>query len=302
MKLCLLGAVSGDVIGSVYEFAHEQRYNFPLFTDASRITDDSVLTLAVADAILSGRSYLECVREYALAYPRMGYGGFFRAWMHADDPRPYGSYGNGSAMRVSAIGWAFNGMQEVLTQARLSAGITHDHPEGIKGAQAVALSILMARTGETRAAIKSGIADRFGYDLDARLDDIRPTYTFNETCQGTVPQAIIAFLESEDFEDAVRNAVSLGGDADTLGAIRASGHQARIAHADPERDRYRLPRGGLLRRSAPGDRGRGAPTDPREVVAGDRAVQLEVRRPGRRAAQRLVASLSSACNEAGPGP
>ena len=222
MELCLLGAVSGDVIGSVYEFASEKRYDFPLFTERSRITDDSVLTLAIADSILSGRSYLECVREYALAYPGMGYGGFFRAWMHADDPRPYRSYGNGSAMRVSAVGWAFNETDEVLTQARNSAEITHDHPEGIKGAQAAALAVFLARTGETKATIKGEIAGRFGYDLEHRLEDIRPTYRFNETCQGTVPQAVMAFLESESFEDAVRKAVSLGGDADTLGAITGS--------------------------------------------------------------------------------
>ncbi len=221
-RYCLLGAVSGDVIGSVYEFAGLKEHDFPLFRGSSRFTDDSVLTLAVGDAILSGHEYGDCIREYALAYPLSGFGGFFRAWMHSADPRPYGSFGNGSAMRVSPVAWAFGSIEDVLLQAQRSAAVTHDHPEGIKGAQATALAIYMARTGESKESIKAQVASRFGYDLERTLDEIRPAYRFNETCQQTVPQAIIAFLEAGDFEDAVRNAISLGGDADTLAAIAGS--------------------------------------------------------------------------------
>jgi ADP-ribosylglycohydrolase len=219
---CLLGAVSGDVIGSVYEFSRQKKYDFPLFGRSSKITDDSVLTIAVADAILSRRGYLECIREYAQAYPNSGYGGYFRKWMYSRDPRPYNSFGNGSAMRVSSVGWAFETIEEVLSEAERSAAVTHNHPEGIKGAQAVALSVFLARKGRSKEGIKLEIISRFGYVLDKTLDEIRPAYEFNETCQETVPQAIIVFLESDDFEDAIRKAVSLGGDADTLAAITGS--------------------------------------------------------------------------------
>jgi ADP-ribosyl-[dinitrogen reductase] hydrolase len=216
---CLLGAVAGDVIGSVYEFARQKEYDFPLFSTRSRFTDDSVLTLAVADAILHRRSYLECIREYARRYPHSGFGGYFRKWMYAHDPQPYNSFGNGSAMRVSAVGWAFDTLEEVLLEAERSAAVTHNHPEGIKGAQAAALCIHLARTGESRENIKQEVQARFGYDLERTLDEIRPSYRFNELCQTTVPEAIIAFLESDHYEDAVRKAISLGGDADTLAAI-----------------------------------------------------------------------------------
>jgi len=219
---CLLGAIAGDVIGSVYEFEGCKDYDFELFTESSRVTDDSILTLAIADAILSGRSYAECVREYALAHPRAGYGGFFRASMRSSDPQPYGSYGNGSAMRVSAVAWAFLRSDQVLEEAKRSAEITHNHPEGIKGAQAIALAIFLARTGSSKDTIKQEITSRFGYDLTPTLSEIWPAYSFDETCQGTVPPALIAFLESGHFEDAIRKAVSLGGDADTLGAITGS--------------------------------------------------------------------------------
>ena len=220
--LRLLGAIAGDVIGSVYEFHAPKRTDFALFTPSSRFTDDSVLTLAVADAVISKRGYLESIRTYALAYPHSGYGGFFRRWMYSDHPEPYNSFGNGSAMRVSAVGWAFNTLEDVLRQAEASAAVTHNHPEGIKGAQAVALAIFLARTGAGKDEIRGEITERFGYDLSRTLDEIRPTYSFDETCQKTVPPAIIAFLESEDYEDAVRKAISLGGDADTLAAITGS--------------------------------------------------------------------------------
>lgn len=219
---CLLGALAGDVIGSVYEFNAPKTTKFELFTPYSQITDDSILTIAVADAIIKERSYLECVREYALKYPGGGYGGMFRQWMYSANPQPYYSFGNGSAMRVSPVGWAFDTIEETLHQAKASAAITHNHPEGIKGAQAVALAIFYARNGGNKDQIRNEITKLFGYDLSFTLDKIRPTYQFDETCQNTVPPAVVAFLESRDFEDAIRNAISLGGDADTLAAITGS--------------------------------------------------------------------------------
>ena len=220
--LFLLGALAGDIIGSVHEYNAPKTTEFPLFTPRSHFTDDSILTLAVADAIINRRTYLECIKEYALAYPHGGYGGFFRQWMYSDDSKPYNSFGNGSAMRVSAVGWAFDTVEDVLEQAEASAIVTHNHPEGIKGAQAVALAIYRARTGANKKDIQREIQERFSYDLSATLDEIRPTYRFDETCQKTVPPAITAFLEARDFEDSIRLAVSLGGDADTLAAITGS--------------------------------------------------------------------------------
>lgn len=243
-SLCLVGAVAGDVIGSVYEFNPVKHTHFPLFSPSSKFTDDSVLTLAVADAILNGRSYLECIREYALGYPHRGYGGFFHTWIHSDNPQPYNSFGNGSAMRVSPVGWAFNTVEEVLRQAEASAAITHSHAEGIKGAQAVALAIFQASTGASKEDIRQETIQQFGYDLSPTLDEIRPTYQFDETCQVTVPPDIIAFLESDDFEDAVRKAVSLGGDADTLAAITGSIAEAYYGGVPEEivtQARMRLP-------------------------------------------------------------
>ena len=205
----LLGAIAGDVIGSVYEFTEQKEYDFPLFRKASQVTDDSVLTIAVANAILKRRSYLDCIREYALAYPQMSYGSNFREWMHSGDPKPYNSFGNGSAMRVSAVGWAFETVEEVLSEAERSAAVTHNHPEGIKGAQATAICVYLARTGHSRESIKQEVQARFGYDLERTLDDIRPSYKFNEICQTTVPEAITAFLESQDYEDAILSLIHI---------------------------------------------------------------------------------------------
>jgi ADP-ribosyl-[dinitrogen reductase] hydrolase len=221
-SLCSLGAIAGDVIGSVYEFDAPKTTQFELFTPHSKPTDDSILTLAVADAILNKRSYRDCIQDYARAYPGRGYGIFFSQWIYKDNPLPYNSFGNGSAMRVSAVGWAFNTVEDVLREAEASAAVTHNHPEGIKGAQAVALAIFHARTGVSKEDIRRDTIERFDYDLSRTLDEIRPTYHFDETCQKTIPPAIIAFLESNDFEDAIRKAVSLGGDADTLAAITGS--------------------------------------------------------------------------------
>lgn len=220
--LCLLGAVAGDVIGSAYEHHPLKTTRFELFTPRSDLTDDSILTLAVAEAVLSGRGYGDVILEYAREYPGRGYGGYFLNWVRSSNPHPYNSFGNGSAMRVSPVGWAFNDEQQVLQQAEASAVVTHDHPEGVRGAQAVALAVFLARKGNSREEIKQEITSRFGYDLEQTLDEIRPSYAFDETCQGTVPQAVIAFLESNGYEDAVRKAVSLGGDADTLAAITGS--------------------------------------------------------------------------------
>ncbi len=215
----MIGAIAGDIIGSVYEQRQIKTKDFPLFDPRCRFTDDTVLTVAVADAILSGSPYLDSVRRIGRRHPNAGYGGSFIRWLFAKDTRPYNSWGNGSAMRVSPVGFAFSTEEEVLRQARMTAEITHNHPEGIKGAEATALAIFLARTGHGKEAIRLCIKDRFGYDLDRTVDDIRPFYFFDVSCQGTVPQAILAFLDSASYEDAIRNAVSLGGDSDTLACI-----------------------------------------------------------------------------------
>ncbi len=215
----MIGAIAGDIIGSIYEQHPIKTRDFPLFDSKCRFTDDTVLTVAVADAILTGRTYQESMREMGRKYPDAGYGGSFIQWLFSDNPQPYNSWGNGSAMRVSPVGLAFASEEEVLTEAGKSAEITHNHPEGIKGAQATALSIFLARTGHKKEVIRSEISQRFGYDLDRTADNIRPAYSFDISCQGTVPEAIICFLDSDSYEDAVRNAVSLGGDSDTLACI-----------------------------------------------------------------------------------
>ena len=214
----LCGAIAGDIIGSVYEFRSFKETTFPLFSDSSGYTDDTVMTVANAEWLLSGDSLLGIMQDFGNRYPA-GYGGMFWEWLHVYDPQPYNSWGNGSAMRVSPVGWAFDTLEETLEAARQSAEITHNHPEGIKGAQATAACIFLARTGKSKQEIKEYIEDYFGYDLSRTCDEIRPTYQFNESCQGTVPESIIAFLESTDYESAIRLAVSLGGDADTMGAI-----------------------------------------------------------------------------------
>jgi ADP-ribosylglycohydrolase len=211
----MIGAIAGDIIGSVHEFHPIKTKTFSLFGNGNTFTDDTVLTVAVADAILTGWDYGVVIAEYAERYPKAGYGGSFRQWVRSWDRKPYGSFGNGSAMRVSPVGWAFDNVRDVLREARRSAEVTHNHPEGIKGAQATALAVFLARTGTSKAKIKAEIQKRFGYDLNRTLDQIRPDYEFDVTCQGSAPEAIIAFLESDSYEDAVRNAVSLGGDADT---------------------------------------------------------------------------------------
>jgi ADP-ribosylglycohydrolase len=215
----MIGAIAGDIIGSVYEHAPLKSKEFPLFGRGCRFTDDTVLTIAVAAAILTGRPYQETLREFGQRYPAAGYGGSFYRWLQADNPQPYSSWGNGAAMRVSPIGFACATAQEVLAEAARSAACTHNHPEGIKGAQAAALAVFLARTGNSREEIRTEIATRFGYDLSRTVAAIRPGYSFDISCQGTVPEALIAFLDSTSYEDAIRNAVSLGGDSDTLACI-----------------------------------------------------------------------------------
>lgn len=220
----LYGAIAGDIIGSVYEFAPCLKTDFPLFTESSQFTDDTVMTVAHADWLWVSRDcdkdvLVNIMQEYGNTYPGMGYGGMFYHWLWSDNPQPYNSYGNGSAMRVSPVGWAFDTLDETLMMAARSAEVTHSHPEGIKGAQATAACIFLARTGRSKEYIKQYVENSFGYDLSKSCDEIRPTYKFNETCQDTVPQSIVAFLESTDYEHAIRLAISLGGDADTMGAI-----------------------------------------------------------------------------------
>ena len=215
----MIGSIAGDIIGSIYEQNPIKTKEFPLFHPRCRFTDDTVLTVAVADAILTGGPYEQSVREIGRRYPNAGYGGSFIAWLHSDHPQPYNSWGNGAAMRVSPVGFAFNTEDEVLSEAAKTAGISHNHPEGVKGAQATALSVYLSRMGHGKDELREQISQRFGYDLHRTVNDIRPAYAFDISCQGTVPEAIIAFLDSSSYEDAVRNAISLGGDSDTLACI-----------------------------------------------------------------------------------
>jgi ADP-ribosylglycohydrolase len=215
----MIGAIAGDIIGSVYERKRIKTKDFPLFSAGCTFTDDSVLTIALAEAILTGASYEMLMRGYYRHYPHAGYGGMFRRWALHKDNGPYNSFGNGAAMRISPAGFAFDTLEDVLEKARLYTEITHNHPEGIKGAQATASAIFLAKKGSSKKEIRDYIEGAFSYNLNRTIDEIRPGYRFDPTCQGSVPEAIISFLESEDYEDALRNAISLGGDSDTLACI-----------------------------------------------------------------------------------
>lgn len=215
----MLGAIAGDIIGSVYEHDNIKSKDFPLFHPQATFTDDTVLTVALADSILSGQPYRNLLVAYYRRYPDAGYGARFRAWTEHGPHEPYSSWGNGAAMRVSPIGFAYRELDRVLQAAAASAAVTHDHPEGIKGAQAVAAAVFVARTGSGKSEMQAYVERTFGYDLSTPLAAVRPGYGFDVSCRGTVPYAIRAFLESTDWEDAVRNAVSLGGDSDTLACI-----------------------------------------------------------------------------------
>lgn len=215
----MLGAIAGDMIGSVYEWQNCKSKDFPLFSPHSHFTDDTVLTVAIADTLLNQGNYVDNLHRYYAWFPLGDYGENFALWATLKRREPYNSWGNGSAMRVSPVAYAGNNLDTVLQMAMASAAVTHNHPEGIRGAQATAAAIFLARIGKSKAEIKTYIASTFGYDLNQRLAEIRPHYRFDVSCQGSVPQAIIAFLESTDFEDAIRNAVSIGGDSDTIACI-----------------------------------------------------------------------------------
>lgn len=259
----MIGAIIGDIVGSVYEWQNIKTKDFPLFRDDCFFTDDTVMTIATADALMNGggvKDFIDAYKKWGRLYPNAGYGGRFGGWIHSDDREPYNSWGNGSAMRVSPCAWlmdcgfyAHTGIWPTTyrDKAKLSAEVTHSHPEGVKGALAITDAIFMCRfyaegyrdnlgepikealtLAEYKTQIKEHIEQEYGYNLSQTLAEIRPTYSFNESCQDTVPQAIIAFLESVDFEDAIRNAISLGGDSDTLAAI--AGSVAEAAYGVPD--------------------------------------------------------------------
>lgn len=253
----MLGAIVGDIVGSVYEWNNIKTKDFPLFRDDCFFTDDTVMTCAVAEAIMNGGQkddFIDAMKKYGRMYPNADYGARFNRWLMTENREPYNSFGNGSAMRVSPCAWRLDATTDELPPegkrlAQLSSEVTHNHPEGIKGAMATADAIFMCRyffsgyasdngqtnsdnPAEIKRRVKEHIEKEYGYDLSKTLDEIRPTYRFNETCQDTVPQAIIAFLESTDFEDAIRNAISLGGDSDTLAAI--TGSIAEAAYGIPD--------------------------------------------------------------------
>jgi len=218
----MLGAIIGDIVGSRFEHHNYKGKDFELCHPDCSFTDDSVLTAAIADALLSGVDYAITLKNWFWHYPNAGYGHSFRRWTSGDMTAGYESFGNGSAMRVSPVAWFFHDLDSVLIEAKKSAAVTHNHSEGIKGAQATASAIFLARQGHTKESIKTFIQETFQYDLDRSPDEIRPDYKFDVTCQGSVPEAICCFLHSVDFEDAIRSAISIGGDSDTIACIAGS--------------------------------------------------------------------------------
>lgn len=247
----LMGTVLGDIAGSIYEFNPRKTTDIDLQDEGMDYTDDTIMTIAVADWILNDKKHTKKglvtrMQEWGRKYPNpMGaYGGMFSQWLTSNNPKPYNSWGNGAAMRVAAVGFAFSTLEETLEVAKKSAEVTHNHPEGIKGAQATAAAIFMARTGCSKEDIRRYISGNFGYDLNRTCDDIRPTYSFDGSCQGTVPESIIAFLDSKDYEDALQLCISLGGDADTMGAITgaiAGAYYGKMTYALHEFGMYKLP-------------------------------------------------------------
>lgn len=239
----MLGAIIGDIVGSIYEANPIKTKDFPLFHPAATFTDDTVCTLAVADCLVANGEFARYLRGYVRSYPDRGYGQMFFEWAFADGAPAYGSWGNGAAMRVGPIAYAADTLEAAIDLARRSASVSHDHPEAIKGAQAVVASVFLALSGESAPNIRRQIGEMFGYDLNPTVDMIRPSYQFDVSCQGTVPPAIICALDAEDFEDALRNAISLGGDADTLACI--AGSIAEVLYGVPEHiaqeGRARLP-------------------------------------------------------------
>lgn len=222
----MLGALTGDIVGSIYEWNNIKTTDFPLFQEQCRFTDDSVLTVALAESLLTGADYGSLMRCYFRKYPDAGYGSNFLRWAQSESAAAYNSWGNGAAMRVSPVAWAFRSLPEVLQKAEQYSIPTHNHPEGVKGAQATAAAVYLGRTGASKQQISRYVTENFSYDLSLSCDQIRPGYSFDVSCQGTVPQAITAFLESTDFESAIRLAISLGGDSDTLAGITGGIAQA----------------------------------------------------------------------------
>ena len=239
----MIGAIIGDIIGSPYEFNHNniKTTKFPLFSKRSYFTDDTVMTLAVAEALMNGymdeeateEELIACMKYYGHKYPDAGYGGMFRQWLCQKNPEPYYSFGNGSAMRVAPVAWLYDDLDTVERFAAITAKVTHDHPEGIKGAQATAAAIYLTRIGLSKQSVREYISDKYGYNFDRTCDEIRPTYHHVESCQETVPEALTAFFEGNNFEAVIRLAVSLGGDSDTLTAIAAS--VAEAAYSIPSK-------------------------------------------------------------------
>lgn len=215
----MLGAIVGDVIGSIYEWDNIKTKDFELVNEGCYFTDDTVLTVALAESILSGESFASVMKRYYRRYPGCGYGGRFEEWAGSNDSRPYNSWGNGAAMRISPVGYAFESLQAVLAHAESFTAVTHNHPAGIKGGQAVAAAVFLGRTGSSKQSIKKYLSQAFHYDLTNTVDNLRLTYEFDESCQKTVPEALICFFESTSFEDAIRNAISIGGDSDTIACI-----------------------------------------------------------------------------------
>ena len=220
----MIGAIIGDIVGSRFEFNNHRSKDFELFTKDNELTDDSIMTLAVADILLNNKvndpdKIIDTFKYYGKLYPYAGYGGMFSKWLDSENPKPYNSYGNGSAMRVSPVGFYAKSLEETLELAKVTAEVSHNHPQGIKGAQSIAASIYLARNGKSKDEIREYVETEFGYNLHRTCDDIRPAYRFDVTCQGSCPQAIIAFLDSSDYESAIRLAVSLGGDSDTIACM-----------------------------------------------------------------------------------
>jgi ADP-ribosylglycohydrolase len=220
----MLGALVGDIIGSTYEWYNTKRSDFELFEKGCRFTDDSVMTLAVAKWLIEDENHstaqlIKCMQELGRKHPDAGYGGHFYSWLFAKNPQPYNSWGNGAGMRVSPVGLYANTLEEALELAEITASVSHNHPEGVKGAQAIAASVFLCKEGRSKQKIKEYVEQTFGYNLHRTIAEIRPRYGFDVSCQGSVPEAIIAFLEGNSFEEVIRLAISLGGDSDTIGAM-----------------------------------------------------------------------------------
>ncbi len=234
----MLGAIIGDIIGSRFERFNYKAKDFVMFDEKCKMTDDSVLTLAIADAFINKADYADTLKKYARQEPLAGYGGSFMSWVDKDSKEPYNSWANGSAMRVSSLAWLINDYDELMLEAKKSAEVTHNHPEGIKGAQAIAAAIFHARQKCTKDQIKNRISTAFGYDLNQTVEWLVTNYQFDVSCAGSVPQAIICFLESKNFEDCLRTAISIGGDSDTIASMACAIAEAYYTDIPTELEEY----------------------------------------------------------------